>query len=289
MSDLFSQLQAMDDTPVERETYIRAPFPYVGCKTRSIATLLQHLPSSSTWIDGFGGSGAVTLARRKSTFEVFNDRHAGITSFYRCLRDRTTKDRLLERLDLTLHSREDFIWCVETWEHNELDDVERAARWYYLVSYSFAGVGRNFGRAKDGTKASIAGKLRDRLDRFEEIHERFKYIQVENLDWRLILRDYDSEDAVIYLDPPYYEKNVYKHNMTKDDHVELCRRIFDCKGFVALSGYANPLYDNFPWSRIEKWEAHVSVTTKAVDTDTSNVSRIGLNKAIECLWIKEQE
>lgn len=284
--DLFAMMQSMDATPVEREDFIRAPFPYVGAKNRSMAELTKHLPYTNTWVDAFGGSGSVTLGRRSCKFEVFNDRHAGIVSFYRCLRDRHLKDKLLDRLDLTVHSREEYIWSHETWDHEANDDVERAARWYYSIVYSFGGVGRNFGRSKNDA-CVMSGKIRDKLHLFERIHDRFKYVQVENLDWRQVLQDYDSDDAVIYLDPPYVDKNVYTHNMSRNDHVEMCTRIFNCRGFVALSGYDSEMYDKFPWDRKETWKASVTVTSRAVTTDTSNVTRIGSNEALECLWIKE--
>lgn len=284
--DLFGLFSSLDDTPVEREDYVRFPFPYVGAKGRSLKQLMPLLPHTDTWVDAFGGSGAVTLARRPCRFEVFNDRHAGIVSFYRCLREYAKKEALCERLGLTVHSREEYIWSQDTWEHSELDDVERAARWYYTVAYSFGGVGRNFGRSRD-SRTVFSGKIADKLPLFQPIHQRFQRVQVENLDWRQVLKDYDSDATVFYLDPPYYGKNVYKHNMRKAEHVEMCRRIFDCRGFVALSGYVNEVYDAFPWDNKHEWDTHVTVTSRAVTTDTSNVTSRGISEAKECLWVKE--
>lgn len=286
--DLYALMSSMDDTPIEREDFIRCPFPYVGSKTRSLANLIPHLPYTDTWVDAFGGSGSVTLARRKCKFEVFNDRHAGIVSFYRCLRNRAMKDALYDRLEMTVYAKEEFVWCRDTWDHHELDDVERAARWFYMVSSSFGGVGRNWGRAKVD-RATIAGKFRERLVLFEDIHRRFTHVQIDNLDWRTVLKDYDSHSTVFYLDPPYYGKNVYAHNMAKDEHIEMCTRIFKCEGFVALSGYDNPIYNMFPWDSVHRWQAHVSVTSKAITTDTSRVDRLGLDTGDECLWLKNFE
>lgn len=286
--DLFAALQSMNDAPVEREDYLIAPMPYVGAKNRSLNQLLPLLPYTDTWIDAFGGTGSVTLNRRKSKFEVFNDRHAGIVAFYRCIRDPLLYDQLISRLDLTIHSREEFIWSKATWEHNELDPVERAARWYYIAAYSFGAVGRNFGRTK-ASSSIMAGKLAKKLQHFQPIHERFREVQVENADYRTILKDYDSTESVIYVDPPYYGSNIYKHSFNKTDHIELCERIFECRGFVALSGYENPVYAKFPWDSVHTWKTHVTVTSRALDTDTSGVERLGLDTAHEYLYIKEFE
>lgn len=286
--DLFAMLRHMDDSPIERKEYLIAPIPYVGSKSRSLDNLLPLLPYSDIWVDAFGGSGIVTLNRHASTLDVFNDRHAGITAFYRCIRDPKLLEALIQRLDLTIHGLEEYQWSFETWEHDPLDLVERAARWYYTVIYSFARLGRNFGRSLN-INAQLSGAIREKLQYFQTIHERFKRVQVENADFRTIIKDYDSNATVFYFDPPYYGKNIYKHEFTKADHKELCDRIFDCKGFVALSGYDNPLYDKYPWDAVHKWKVKVSVTTKAVETDTSNVKRVGLDEAEECLWIKDFE
>lgn len=284
--DLFAAFQSVDETPMEREESLRAPFPYVGAKKRTLKSVLAQLPYTDRWVDAFGGSGIVTLHRRPCKFEVFNDRHAGITAFYRCVQDQEKRDRLVDRLELTVHSREDYNWCRDTWQHDEMDDVERAARWYYSVAYSFGGVGRNFGRSLDPISV-MAGKLRNKLPHFEAVHQRFKYVQVENACWRTMFRDYDHEDTVWYLDPPYYGLHVYKHEMTKADHIEMCRRIFELRGFVALSGFDNPVYDKFPWDRKESWPLVLTVTTRATRTDTSNVDEIGTQKKTDNLWIKE--
>lgn len=285
--DLFALMQSMDDTPIERESeIIRGPFPYPGSKFRSIKEILPEIPDSKTWVEAFGGTGIITLNKRRSKLEVFNERHAGIVAFYRCLQNPTKQRQLIDRLELTVHSREDYIWSQETWEHDVMDDVERAARWYYTLVYSFAGVGRNFGRAIRA-ETRFAGKLRDYLPLFQPIHDRFQFVQIENLDWRLMLKDYDSDDTVFYLDPPYLGKNIYRHNMSRADHIELCQRIFQCRGYVILSGYDNEIYNNFPWDRTKQWSVHVSVTTKALETDTSNVVDAGSDNNIERLWIKD--
>lgn len=280
--DLLSILRSLDDTTEERSSIVRSPFPYLGSKERAIRNhkFLEHLPYGDTWVEAFGGSGVVTLNRRKSKLEVFNDRHSGIVSFYRCIRDKDKCEQLIHRLELTVHSREEFQWCRDTWEHDPIDDVERAARWYYIVNYSFVSKGVAFGRS---TKPLVkfAGKFKDKLDNFHALHDRFERVQIENLDWRTVLKDYDSPETVFYLDPPYFDKNCYQYNMTKIEHVELCTKIFECEGFVALSGYANEIYDTFTWDAKHSWHQRVTATTKANDS-------IGIQDAEECLWIKFQ-
>ena len=123
--DLFSLFCSMDDHEHKREEYIWAPFPYPGAKSRSLDHILPHLPYRNTYIEHFGGSGVVLLSRHESKLEVFNDRYSGVTQFYRTLRDPILEAKLLERVRLCLHSREEFMFCRDTWLACD-DPIERS-------------------------------------------------------------------------------------------------------------------------------------------------------------------
>lgn len=288
--NLLGMLMSMDGNEHKREEAIRAPFGYPGAKSRSITEILPRLPYRAGYCEAFGGSGAVLLSRNESELEIFNDRYAGVVAFYRCVRDREKNTALKDRLQLCLHSREEFLWCRDTWK-DCTDDVERAARWYYMTTMSFGQQGRNFGRSIKG-KAQLGPKLKNNLALFDGVHHRLRNAQIENLDWRQCLKDYDAEDMVFYLDPPYYQyaRGMYECDMPQEDHIELLERIFHSRGFVALSGYENQLYDKYPWDNRYSWKVHVSSLAQAF-TESNNLAgkedTIKRGYAIETLWIKE--
>jgi DNA adenine methylase len=289
--DLLAMFQALESQgAVVRENIIRAPFGYPGAKSRSLDQILPHLPYREGYGEVFGGSGAVLLARNGSPLEVFNDRYSGVTCFYRVLRDRIKMNALLDRLNMVLHSREEFLWCRNTWKNCE-DEVERAARWWYMTTTSFGQQGRNFGRGVKG-KAQIGPKIKTNLKFFPEVHSRLIPVQIENQDWRVCLQDFDSSDWVWYLDPPYYNynKGMYEHEFECEEHKELLERIFHLKGFVALSGYENPLYDSYSWDHVYSWMVHVSTLGQGF-TESNNLEgheeTLKRGYAREVLYIKE--
>lgn len=288
--DLFELFQSIDDTPVIRETYIRAPFGYPGSKWRSLDTLLPKLPVREAYCEPFGGTGCVLMSRKASKLEIFNDRYAGVVAFYRCIRDRAKCQDMISRLKMFLHAREEFIWCRETWKNCD-DDVERATRWYYMTLMSFGQQGRHFGRVTKGL-GQMGEKLLNNIQLFHPVHERLKFVQIENLDWRECFKDFDHPGMVWYLDPTYFEynKGQYEHEMSKKDHNELCERIQSLRGFVALSGYSNPLYDKYSWDEKHEWEVRVSTLGLAF-TDTNNLAGkerdMIRGTAKETLWVRE--
>lgn len=288
MSDFLSELLALNDSEDSREGYIRAPFGYPGAKSRSLDFILPHLPYWNTYIEPFGGSGAVLLARNPSKLEVFNDKFSGVTSFYRVIRDNISMNKLLDRLQLCLHSREEFIWSRDTWKDCE-DPIERAARWYYMVVTSFGSLGRNFGRSTRG-KSQIPQKIKNNLKLFPELHLRLLNVQIENQDWRMMFKDYDNSQTVWYLDPPYYKTTLgqYECDMSSEEHLELLERIQHLEGFVALSGYSNPLYNNlkWKWDRILEWKS-LKTSVPLANTETNyQKEKQERYSAIETLYIK---
>lgn len=286
--DLFEDLERNTE-PVEKSEIVRAPFAYPGAKSRSVDHILPHLPNRRVYVEPFGGSGAVLLARRPSPLDVFNDRYSGVTAFYQCLRDHEMMLQLCNKMEFSVHSREEFWRCKDTWENMD-DPVERAFRWLYMNTYSFGSLGRNWGRSITGSN-NMAKKFVNKIPKMFKIHERLKTVQIENRDWYQCVKEYDSHDTVFYLDPPYIDSDthVYKDNWTEDDQRLLLQFIDNCKGFVALSGYANPINECIDWDDYHTWEVFCSI--ESVTNSEAN-NKAGINeskkrgKAKEALWIK---
>ena len=288
---LFDEIDRLGDKP-NKDTIIRAPFGYPGGKSRSVYEILPHLPYRDRYCEPFGGSASVMLGRKSSKLEVFNDRYAGVVAFYRCMRSKKLSEDLIEWLRMTVHSREEFVWCKDTWKNVD-DPVERAGRWYYMTSYSFGGLARNWGRATSD-KGQMAGKIRRKLKIFPQIQSRLARVQIENQDWEDCMRDYDHSDMVFYCDPPYVDVNAgtYKNEMSIERHRDFLDTVFNCEGFVAVSGYSNPLYEERNWSERHEWESFVSIQSLSYTKGNGKEKLQGLEKrkhATEVLWIKESQ
>jgi len=151
---------------------------------------------------------------------------------------------------------------------------------------SFGNNGRTFGRR---TTETLTNKGICNLTNFPKIHRRFKHVLVENQDWYQILLDFDNEDAVFYLDPPYYGTcpSAYRHHFTEKDHIRLCDKVMEMDGFVALSGYENEIYESYDWDEKYQWETRVSITAQAYTSTNNQTPGNRKTKAIETLYIKE--
>ena len=278
---LLAMMEGLERLSNDRQPIIiKAPFSYPGGKSRSLKYVLPHLPLRELYCEPFGGSAAILLARDESRLEIYNDAFGGVVSFYRCMRSPALFEKLVTWLEMTVNSREEFAFFKSTWR-DQSDDVERAGRWYYVSEYSFGSLGRNWGRARGGKYTGVNGRIRRKLKHFQAVHTRFRNVQVENMDGIRCMREYDVPNGVFYIDPPYStgDQHIYKHTV---DHKKLLDTIFSMKGFVALSGYDNPLYNSYPWDKTFDWEVAVSI-----EGHGNKVKKDTRPTATEKLWVKE--
>ncbi len=264
---------------------LKPVFGWPGSKLTSLKHLLEHVPYGRGYCEPFGGSGALLLARDISPFEVYNDRYSGITDFYIALKENTRE--LMAKLDDTITSRELWEHYHETWEgHN--DRIERAARWYYMTAYSFQQLGRHWGRSLSEQGCS-AGKVIKRINEFPAIAARLRNVTIENLDWRKVIQDFDSEDMVFYMDPPYVgtPSGTYSHMMTIQDHVELLDMIKNAKGTVVLSGYHDKLYDDCDfWDETVEWKISERMVPMSTNGNNKTLCDQIRTDNTEVIWIK---
>lgn len=294
--DLFRMMTGMMDEEDVREDFLKAPFGWPGGKDLSKKVILQALPYRNGYIEHCGGSGIIALNRVPGNLNVFNDRDSGVTAFYQCIQDADLFQKLINRLELAIHSREEFIRCRKTWSCCE-DPVERAARWYYIVRLSFNQQRRNFGRATSARyKNSMQSMIASSLRLFPAIHAKMKHYQIENLDIKQSLKDFNEEGLVHYIDPTYIQgdetgvcRGIYEHEMSLEDHRWVLDFIHgDGQGFYAISGYANSLYDGYKWDRRLTWPVPVKAQAQAFTKTNNRIEhkeRLDRKNVTEVLWI----
>jgi len=157
------------------------------------------------------------------------------------------------------------------------------------ILHSFSSLGKFFGRATD--KYVHMDKISGKLLCLQKVHARLKGVLIENLDWTRCIEDFDSPETVFYVDPPYIDTpKIYDHTLSKSDHQRLLNMLFDCQGFVAVSGYPNEVYDSMPWDDRIEYEVFISTQTGAFNKENRQEKYKDIKKrqnVKEVLWIKE--
>lgn len=274
--------------PVKKEKPLRAktPFGWFGGKTYATTWLLPIIAKTPhvCFVDVFGGSGTVLWNKSPSPVEVYNDLHSEVVNFFRVLREQP--DKLIEQLNLTPYSREEYKACLNCAE----EPIDRARAFFVVARQVSRGLATT---ASEGRwcyvrsesrkgKSLVVSRWLGAIEYLEELVERIRYVTIENLDYKDILSRYDTPDTLFYLDPPYLPEvrpggTAYKHEFNAANHEEMLDLITKLKGKVLLSGYENKLYSDklVAW---EKFEAE----PKCINSANFQKARV----CQEVLWIK---
>lgn len=222
---------------------LKPPIPYFGGKRLITPTLMELIPPHKTYVEVFGGSGTLLLAKPVSDVEVYNDIDSRLVNFFKVMQNPETYAEFMHMLEWTPHSRE---LKYDAWENkDEGTAVERAHAYFVIITQGFSG-------KFEGSWGYVVGDKRHetvgRKERLRAFHRRIMVdeVRIENDTWQKIVDRYDRPETFFYMDPPYVastrRSGKYAFEMSESEHIELVDRILELSGKVLLSGYAHEIY-----------------------------------------------
>ncbi|MDF2589018.1 MAG: Site-specific methylase [Anaerocolumna sp.] len=233
-----------------------SPLRYPGGKSKLtpfmelIIEKLGHL--GGTYIEPFAGGAGIGLELlEKGIVEqiVINDLDKGIYSFWRAITTET--DRFIDKIYNTPVTMDEWRTqrniCVED---NKKYSFELGFATFFLNRTNRSGIikGGVIGGATQNGKWKLDARFNKEnlVHRIEKIAERKKDIHIYNKDIQSFLLNYVpryEENAMIYFDPPYFEKGkqLYLNFFSYEDHVRIEKLIGEsvkCDWIIT--------YDNVP-------------------------------------------
>lgn len=263
------------------------PFQWIGSKSEMMHWLEPLFPPHHTFVDLCGGSGAVTLLKKPSAVEVYNDLDGGLVNFYRMCRERPAE--LAGALLFSPYSRASYVEAVAKIE--EGDDLERARKWAVVARQSMAGAwGRAWSAVVTHSRRGMASGCSRWLHMPEDVlavAARLAQVQIENLDACACAAKYDRLTTLFYVDPPYLTDtraaDLYRVEMNAEAHVKLLLLLNRAQGLVVLSGYDHPLYHALvPGWRVERMLVKCRSNVNSSGGTSARPTRE------ELVWIKDR-
>lgn len=178
---------------------------WAGSKQQLVSVMASHWTGEKRrYVEPFVGSARIFFALEPQS-ALLGDTNADLMSMYEIVR--TNPIRIGVKLNQWENSEEQY-YAIRALPPEELDAVERAARFIYLNRYCFNGLYRTnkaghfnvpYGGIKSGTlptttELQTAAKLLAR-------------VELKCCDFQQILEEVTSEDFV-YLDPPFMSRGV---------------------------------------------------------------------------------
>ncbi len=265
-----------------RRSRRRIAFGWYGGKFSHLDFILPHIPRDADhFCDVYGGSAAVLINLDPFPAETYNDLDSELVNFFQAIRD--NGEELIKAISLTPFSREELLRACEP--VNDASTVERARRFFVRARQTRTGLaqtssGGRWAHCVLTSRAGMAGAVSRWLGSIEglpEIVQRLQRVQIENAPALDVIRRYDTERTVFYLDPPYVheargDSSAYAHEMTDEQHREMASVIKGIRGRAVLSGYRTALYDEI----FSEW--------RRVDGDTRLCQSVRKPRQ-ECLWM----
>jgi len=116
------------------------PLSYIGGKNRLAKRVIEIFPEHVTYVEAFAGGAQVFFRKNPSKVEVLNDLDGEIVNFYRVCQQHY--EELLRYFKFVVVSRTWFDLLKRS-DPSTLTDVQRAARYLYLLRNCFASLVRN--------------------------------------------------------------------------------------------------------------------------------------------------
>jgi len=237
---LYSEAVPELDPPRQKSTEL-CLIPYMGGKQKLVSRLLSMIPSHTSYVEVFGGAGALLLNKAPSEIEVYNDIDGELVNLFEVIRD--NPEAFLKRADFLLYSRE----LYEKWSDEiqkgapPVNPVERALRFWYCMRSSFgAHIGKGWAFSRDDPRDQGL-VLENALGEIRTIHQRLKNVEIDHLDFRRLIPNHDSPNTFMFLDPPYLDAEEYRvGKFTLQDHRDLAELLMRTNGKWLMTVGDNP-------------------------------------------------
>jgi DNA adenine methylase len=246
---LFGRLQNSDSLP--------PILGWVGGKTKLAEKIISMMPEHKVYVEPFLGGGSVFFKKPLADVNVINDLDKDLISFYKGVRDGGCEEIRACKIP---KNRTEFDRAV----NNESKDICN------YLGVNSAAWGANMKRKTYVNRKTPrnAIKLKLNCDRYKDKLEQAKIL---NKDYRNVVKEYDSKDTLVYMDPPYdvIDKRLYNHN--EYDPEKVANLVKSLKGKAIVS------YNNHP--RVRKAFAglnfHKVKTVYSIQSGTKrNVSEL---------------
>ncbi len=160
-----------------------------------------------TLVEVFGGSGYISQVADRKVFGniIYNDINSMLTTLYRYVKEHPEQLALI--LSLLPYGRSYYRIVRDLIRNQDLAALAAAALIFYGYNAAFHGnvVRKGFSYAIDPDK-SEAKAFTSRIASILKYTAAWRDVMIENLDFRVAIKKYDSRRTVFYLDPPYVDR-----------------------------------------------------------------------------------
>ncbi|MDD0823821.1 DNA adenine methylase [Mannheimia sp. AT1] len=202
---------------------INSPFRYAGGKFYARKLILECIPKHSVYIEPFVGGGSIFFAKDKVEYNILNDIDPDLINTYLIIKNRPND--LIDFLKDEKALKERHHWYKN--EFSPKDELEKAARWYYLNRTSYSGI-MNPKNCYWGYGDKYSMRPENWGNSILKTSSKLQGVEFNNLDFEIII-DNAPDNAFLFIDPPYFnadQDKFYTYSFNKEDHYRLKKCLY---------------------------------------------------------------
>ena len=234
------------------------------------------------YCEPFCAGASVFLNKQPSCEEIISDADPGVIAVFKALRDEPQE--FVTRIKRTRYTERAFKMAQNRSEKPFDDYMDRAVNEFVLRRMSRGGLKRAFAwsERKRGGKPGDLNAWETMIELLPLISERVKNANILSEDFVKIVKVWDEDETLFYLDPPYLHStrsegttNAYEYELTVEDHINMLHLANNARGKVIISGYASPLYNR----NLKEWTCQKKNVANHSSQSKSKERRV------ECVWM----
>lgn len=244
-----------------------------GGKSRLAKRIIERIAPHLCYVEPFAGAAWILFLKPPSKVEVLNDINGDIVRVYRVIKNHPAE--FARQFEGSVISRAEFERHKAT-PPEGLTDIQRAARFLYLLKYCFGGnmlKSPTFGYQTNTTPAATGPSI---MERIRQAFARLAAVTVENLPFAECITRYDRPHTFFYLDPPYFGcENDYGPGLfERADFERLAGQLRGLKGKFLLSLNDRPevraIFSGFSLEEVSTTYSCGAANTRAAELFISN-------------------
>lgn len=260
------------------------PLKWHGGKHYLAPKIVALMPLHTHYVEPYAGGLSVMLAKEpEGVSEVANDINHELANFWDVLRSESSFELFRRICEATPFSEEAYRKAHD--DRTGSPPAWRAWAFFVRCRQSLAGRMDCFAplsktRTRRGMNEQASAWI-NAVDGLPAVHARLRRVAILNRDALEVIRQQDGPSTLFYCDPPYLHetrtsKDVYAHEMGREQHENLLSVLSGIQGKFVLSGYRSGLYDMI--ASQSGWNRH--------DFELPNNASGGESKRrmVECAW-----
>jgi len=191
----------------------RSLYGWNGGKYYEAEHLISLFPKHRLYVEVFWGSGVLLLNKPKANQEFGNDKFTELINLWEVLTNKQMTKRLHKKMIWYIDSLSEFQRQLKL-NPEELNRINRAYKFLYLVKFSFQGNMTDYHSPLGGRDSRTIKDFQltweNSADKLMSYHERVNKVHFYNLDFIDCLNKIKPHpDKFLFLDPPYLGKRSY--------------------------------------------------------------------------------